>query len=110
MSDDVTISGRELRKQNRHIKYHDLPTTRDVVIAVDRFYESFIKNNNSVGVIDLIIVANAKYLMDFHDAKKNQIHIITFDKPLRDGTKKISELPNAYYPGEGSDTFDKVFK
>lgn len=110
LSNDVTITRKELRKQNRHIKYHDLPTTRDVIIAVDRFYESFIKNNNNVGVIDLIIVANAKYLMDFHDVQKNQIHIITFDKALRNGTKKISELPNAYYPSLGNDVFKKVFK
>ena len=87
-----------------------MPTTRDVIIAVDRFYESFLKNNNNVGVIDLIIVANAKYLMDFHDAQKKQLHIITFDKPLWQGTKKISELPNAYFPGLGNDTFDKVFR
>ena len=110
LSDDVTITAKELKKQNRRIRYHDLPTTRDVVIAVDRFYELFAKNNHNVGVIDLLIVANAKYLMDFHDALRSQIHIITFDKPLRDGTKGIAELPNAYYPGEDNDTFEKVFK
>lgn len=110
LSKDITTTYKELRKQNRHIKYHDMPTTRDVIIAVDRFYESFIKHNNNVGVVDLIIVANAKYLMDFHDAERRQIHIITFDKALWSGIKKISELPNAYFPGMNNDTFDKVFK
>lgn len=110
LSKDVTIPAKELKKQSRHIRYHDLPTTRDVVIAVDRFYERFMKNNNNVGVVDLIIVANAKYLMDFHDAQRSQMHIITFDKPLRDGTRNITELPSAYYPGEDDDIFEKVFK
>jgi hypothetical protein len=110
LSKDVTISAKQLKKQKRHIRYHDLPTIRDVVIAVDRFYEQFAKKNHGVGVVDLLIVANAKYLMDFHDALRSQIHIITFDKALRDGTKSIAELPNAYYPGLGNDTFEKVFK
>jgi hypothetical protein len=67
-------------------------------------------NKNNVGVVYLLIVANAKYLMDFHDAQRSQMHIITFDKALRDGTKNIAELPNAYYPGEDNDIFERVFK
>lgn len=110
LSNDITILTKELKKRDRYIKYHDLPTTRDVVIAVDRFYELFMKNNHNVDISDLILIANAKYLIDFRDAQKNQIHLITFDKALRDGTKKINELPNAYYPGEGTDVFATVFK
>jgi len=109
LSEDVTIPSKELKQQKRYIKYHDLPTTRDVVIAVDRFYELFMKHDHNVEVGDLILLANAKYLMDFHDALRKQIHIITFDKTLRDGTKKINELPNAYYPGHASDVFESVF-
>lgn len=109
LSNDVTTPGKLLKRQNRHIKYHDMPTTRDIVIAVDRFYKLFIKHNINVSVIDLIIVANAKYLMDFHDAHRSQLHIITLDNALWTGSKKISELPNAYNPDQKSDTFDRVF-
>ena len=64
----------------------------------------------NVGVIDLILVASAKYLMDFHDAKRGQLHIITMDNALWRGTKKVSELPNAYDPREPNDAFERVFK
>jgi hypothetical protein len=47
--------------------------------------------------------------MDFHDANRSQIHIITHDKPLWKGTKKVIELPNAYNPAEATDRFDKIF-
>ena len=63
-----------------------------------------------MGVIDLILVSTAKYLMDFHDAKRKQIHIITHDNALWRGTKKVSELPNAYDPAERADEFSRIFR
>lgn len=109
LSRDITIEHKVLKAKKRHIKYHDLPTTRDIVIAVDRFHELFMKYGLNVGVIDLILVACAKYLMDFHDARRSQIHIITTDHALWKGTKKVAELPNAYDPTQPSDAFARVF-
>lgn len=110
LSNDITVSHKELKKQARHIRYHDLPTTRDVIIAVDRFYELFMTHNYNVGVIDLLLVASAKYLMDYHDALRSQIHIVTMDNALWRGTKKVAELPNAYNPSEAADAFGRVFR
>jgi len=106
---DITLDYRDLKKQKRYIPYHDLPTTRDVIISIDRFYELFYKHKCYVGVIDLILVASAKYLMDFHDADRSQLHIVTLDHTLWRGSKKIAELPNAYDPTHVSDGFARIF-
>ena len=76
------MSHRELQKQTRYVGYHDVPASRDIIVAVGRFYEAFMKHKCNVGVIDLIVVSTAKYLMDFHDAQRKQIHIVTHDKAL----------------------------
>lgn len=107
---DITTPPKVLRAQKRRIRYHDLPASRDIIIAVDRFYELFLKHDKNVGVIDLIVVASAKYLMDFFDLPKAQLHIITMDRQLWEGTKKIPELPNAYDPAASRDSFARVFK
>lgn len=109
LSDDVSMSHKELQKQTRYIKYHDVPASRDIIVAVGRFYEAFIKHDCGVGVIDLILVSTAKYLMDFHDAPRKQIHMITHDNALWRGTKKVTELPNAYDPAQPADEFSRVF-
>ena len=110
LSEDITLSHKVLKQQKRYIRYHDVESCRDIIIAVDRFYELFLKQKKSVGIVDLILVATAKYLMDFHDAPRPQLHIITLDKPLWQGIKKITELPNAYDPQERTDAFERVFK
>ena len=110
LSDDITLTRKQLKKQKRYIGYHDLPTTRDAIVSIDRFYELFMKHGFNVGVVDLILVASAKYLMDFHDAERSQLHVVTLDRPLWKGTKKVSELPNAYDPTEVTDQFDRIFK
>ncbi len=107
---DVTIPHKILKAQKRQVWYHDMPATRDIIIAVDRFYELFMKNNCNVSIVDLIVVASAKYLMDFYDVDRSQLHILTMDKALWRGTKKITELPNAYDPSEPGDRFGRVFE
>ena len=109
LSGDVSISRKTLKAQMRFIGYHDVPATRDIIVAVDRFFELFHKHNCNVGVIDLIVVATAKYMIDFYDAPRDQIHIVTLDNNLRKGCKKVTELPNAYDPTPGADDFSKVF-
>lgn len=100
----------ELRKANRKIRVHDVESNRDIIIAVDRFYELFFKHGKKVSLPDLLIVATAKYLLDFYDLPRAYLHIITMDRALRDGSKKISELPNAYDPAARGDEWDKVFE
>lgn len=110
LSADIRTPVKELRKATRHIKYHDVPATRDIIIAVDRFYELLMKANKNVEIPDIIVIATAKYLMDFFDFARGQVHVITLDKKLWEGTKKVQELPNAYHPAESKDAFDRVFK
>ena len=110
LSKDISIPPKQLKKQTRRIGYHDIPTSRDIIIAVDRFFELFMKHGFEVSLPDLIIVATAKYLMDFYDLPRKQLHIITLDKQLWAGTKKILELPNAYDPTEPKDSFTRIFE
>jgi len=95
---DITVSTKTLRAYSRKIRYHDISTSRDIIISVDRFYEVFLKAGLDVSLPDLVILATAKYLIDFYDMPKNRMHIVTLDRSLRDGSKKIQELPNAYDP------------
>jgi len=107
---DIKTTTRQLASQKRIIRYHDVPTSRDIIIAVDRFYELYLKYDLNVSLPDLIILATAKYLMDFYDLPRNLIHIITLDRNLRKGTKKITELPNAYDPTTPEDQKARIFR
>lgn len=110
LSKDVSMTHKELQAQKRAIRFHDIPATRDIIVATGRFYELFMKHRCNVGVVDLVVASTAKYLMDFHDASRNQIHIVTQDDALWRGTKKVSELPNAYNPAAPKDSFERVFR
>jgi len=66
----LRISSKDLQSPNRKVLVHDISTSRDIVIAVDRFNEVFDKNKLNVQVVDLIILATAKYLMDFFHIDK----------------------------------------
>jgi len=106
---DITVSDKTLRSYDRQIKYHDISTSRDIIIAVDRFYEVFYKAGLTVQLPDLVLLATAKYLIDFYDIPRNRLHIVTLDRKLRGGSKKIQELPNAYDPTISQDNRGKVF-
>lgn len=107
----ICTPAKALQKARRHIAVHDIPTTRDIIIAIDRFYELFHKHRfRKVSVPDLIIVSTAKYLVDFYDIPRPRLHIVTLDHDLRDGSKKIPELPNAYDPTRKADRAAKVFQ
>lgn len=105
----ITTPTRVLRAATRHIAYHDIPTTRDIIISVDRFYELFHKRGLRVSLPDLILVSTAKYLLDFYDIPKKQLHIVTLDRNLRTGSKAIQEIPNAYDPTLDADCASRVF-
>jgi predicted nucleic acid-binding protein len=107
----ITTPTSTLKAAKRSIRFHDVPTTRDIIISVDRFYELFHKNKlGRVSVPDLILVSTAKYLVDFFDVPRERLHLVTLDKALRAGSRKIQELPNAYDPTEAADSAAKVFR
>lgn len=110
LSRDIRTSGKSLKSLTRRIRYHDLSTNRDIIISVDRFFELFMKNNKNVQIGDLILVATAKYLMDFYDIPKDLLHIVTLDNALREGIAKVIELPNAYDPTRKAHRAEVVFE
>ena len=109
---DIVTTTRTMRAYRRHIRYHDISTSRDIIISVDRFLEIFLKkrDSRSVSVPDLIIVATAKHLIDFYDIPKERVHIVTLDTALWKGSKRIQELPNAYNPIQPPDARDRIFE
>lgn len=109
LSEFLSTPANVLRAVNRKIKVHDVPTSRDLIISVDRFNELYHKHGHNVSVVDLLILATAKYLMDFYAIPKNCMNIVTLDTALWEGSKKVQELPNAYHPGKPADKAEKIF-
>ncbi len=110
LRETITIPRKDLRRAHRKILYHDVESNRDIIVAVDRFYELFFKAGKNVQLPDLLVVATAKYLMDFFDIPRSNLHIVTLDRQLRDGAKKIPELPNTYDPTISNDRATVVFE
>jgi hypothetical protein len=106
---EVCLPASTLRAANRKIAIHDISTNRDIILAVDRFYEGFLKYKLRVSLPDLIILATAKYIMDFYDIPKNSVQIITMDKALWEGSKKISNVPHCYDPTRPADAASGCF-
>ncbi len=98
LSRDIHISPKDLKASNRFVKYHDVSTSRDIIIAVDRFFEVFAKYKLNATVPDLIILATAKYLIDFYNIPQKQLFIVTLDNALWQGSKKIPDIPSAFNP------------
>ena len=94
LSSFVRNTSKQLSLASRIVSVHDISTSRDVVIAVDRFFEPIFKNKLSVSVIDLILLATAKYLIDFFDVQP--LPIVTLDVPLWKASKKIADIPSAF--------------
>lgn len=107
---DVHTPDKLLKAKSRTVRFHDISTHRDIIISVDRFFELFHRQGKNVGIIDLILVATAKYLMDFYDVPKPALHIVTLDRRLREGIAKVTELPNAYDPTLRSHSAALVFE
>jgi len=91
----ISTPPREMKKYHRKILYHDISTSRDILISVGRFFELLHKNGVNVSLPDLIILATSKYLIEFFDIPKESLHIITMDNALRKGSKISQDLPNA---------------
>jgi predicted nucleic acid-binding protein len=109
LSRDITTSTRVLKRAARQIKFHDISTSRDVIIAVDRFLEVFQKNKLKVSTPDLIVLATAKYLIDFYRIPSSMLYVITCDGPLHRGSRKFRDIPSTFNPISGFETADRVF-
>ena len=110
LSVDVSTSNKALRSFKREVRFHDISTNRDIIVSVDRFFERFLKNGRHVQIADLVLVATAKYLMDFYDIPKDSLHIVTLDGALLAGIAQLTELPNAYDPTRRSHRAELVFE
>ena len=100
---------KNLQSQNRKILVHDISTSRDIIIAVDRFNEVFLKSNLEASVVDLIVLSTAKYLIDFFHIPKTYLHIVTMDNNLWKGSKKFTDIPTAFNPNTPSELSEKIF-
>jgi hypothetical protein len=109
LRDYVRISDTTLKTANRRINVHDISISRDIIISVDRFYESFLKRKIIVSLVDLIILSTAKYLEDFYDIPLASLHIITLDNSIWRGTRNIKDIPTAFNPNNINEIASKVF-
>jgi len=109
LSRDIHVEPKKLKASDRHIKFHDISTSRDIIIAVDRFFEFFLKNEPRVSMPDLILLATSKHLIDFYNVPQNQLYIVTLDNALWRGSKKIPDIPSAFNPNAKSELASKVF-
>lgn len=103
------VSPRTLKASKRSIKVHDISTSRDIIIAVDRFNELFFKHKLSASVVDVLILSTAKYLIDFFQIPQKQLYIVTLDNALWRGSKKAADVPSAFNPNAASELAAKVF-
>jgi len=110
LSRDIHISPKVLKSSNRFIPFHDISTSRDVIIAVDRFFEKFMKANLNVSIPDLIILATAKYLIDFYNIPDDRLIIVTMDNALWKGSKIIKDIPSAFNPNTINESAKIVFE
>jgi len=108
-SQEITIPVKTLKAYKRNIGFHDISTCRDLIISVDRFLEVFMKENLDVSIIDLIILATAKYLIDFFRIPRSSLFIVTMDEALHKGSRKLPDIPSAFNPTKSNERADKVF-
>jgi predicted nucleic acid-binding protein len=109
LSKDIRTDSKALRTTFRPVRYHDISTNRDIIISVDRFFETFMKHRKNCSVPDLIIAATAKYLREFYDIPREFLHIVTMDRALREGIAKVPELPKAYDPSLAQHAAKRIF-
>lgn len=113
LSEFVRIDFKELKSKTRKFNVHDNPTNRDIIIAVDRFFEPLykkkLKKDKDTSIIDLIIPATAKYYIELFNIDKKYIHIVTLDNGLKRVIRKVKDLPNAYDPSDIHDAAEKIF-
>lgn len=109
LHEDLHLSSKKAKASVRSIKYHDIQTNRDIVISVDRFFEKACKQKSNVSVVDLMILATSKYLIDFYGIDRDDMKLITQDCPLYELAKSYQDLPVTFNPSYNIDSAEKVF-
>jgi hypothetical protein len=109
LSDLIRTPRKRLKTSTRHVAFHDISTSRDVVIAVDRFFEGVFKWKLNVSVVDLMILGTAKYLVEFYHIPKNELFIVTLDNALWKCTKKFSDVPAGFNPNVDTEVANRIF-
>lgn len=107
---DIHLPITEARKQTRRIRFHDIDTTRDVLIGVDRFFERANKLKVHVGIVDLLVLATAKYLTDFYGFEDGELFLVTQDAGLYRLARAVPDLPYAFNPLRPLDAAPRVFR
>jgi hypothetical protein len=100
LRDFVSVPHKKMARADRKITIHDVATNRDIIIGVDRFYETLFKNKNDVQIADLILLASCKYLIEFYDIPREHLFILTCDRALVKLARKLPDLPNLIDPAE----------
>ncbi len=106
---DIHLTPEKTRKQKRFIHYHHIDTNRDIIISVDRFFEKQHKLEVRVGVVDLMILAAGKYLIDFYGFTRRNLFIVTIDGDLHKLARSLSDVPYAFDPLRANYAAGKVF-
>jgi hypothetical protein len=106
---DVKLSSGMASRTHRTIRFHDIQTSRDIIIGVDRFFEKVHKSQASVSIIDLMILSTAKYLVDFLGFSNKNLFIITHDNELYRLARSFNDLPKCFNPTKKQDASDKVY-
>ena len=109
LREEVQLSAKGASRSVRKVSFHDIQTTRDIVIGVDRFFEKAFKRGKNVGIIDLMILSTARYLIDFLGFDRARLFIITMDGPLYDLARLYPQLPAAFNPDRAADAANKIF-
>lgn len=106
---DIHLPLNVARAWKRRIGFHDVSTNRDIIISVDRFFEKMHKLKlKNIGIVDLLILASAKYLLDFYGIKQEEMFIVTMDKAMWSLARSLQDLPRTFNPT--LEPASKVFK
>lgn len=108
---DIRLTIRQLISTSRHIKYHDQEVNRDIIIGASRFLEIAQKNNlHRISVIDLVILSQTKYLIDFYRIKKEDIFLLTGDIDIIRCSLLCSDIPSAINALDPDNPYYKFFQ
>jgi hypothetical protein len=106
---DIHLPTKKAVKPKRRIRFHDIETSRDVIIGVDRFYEQAHKLRVSVGIVDLLLLATAKYLTDFYGFTDDELFVVTMDRDLYRLARKVRDIPMTFNPLDAHDAASRIF-
>jgi hypothetical protein len=104
------LSAQKAKGTKRKIKFHDIQMSRDIIISVDRFFEKLYKKDLHVGIVDLLLLATGKYLMDFYGFGRDELFIVTTDNHLYRLARSLQDVPPAFNPTHKRDSALSIFR